>query len=998
MVFQSSVETCSLEIAEIRSLASVGPFEGGPTEANLRGGILQLRRSRIHCLVAHRLHFVLLLLMSVHGVLAEPGPISYSRDVRPILSKNCFACHGPDESKMKGKTRLDVSGKANLDELISRIRSTDSDEIMPPPEANKVLSQDDIAVLEKWISEGAVYEKHWAFVLPVQEGVPKGEHPVDYFVDKRLRAEGLARSFEADALTRLRRVTLDLVGLPPTSQQVETFASDPSPEAYARIVDDLLASQRYGERWARRWLDLARYADTNGYEKDRDRSIWPYRDWVIESINDGMPFDQFTIEQLAGDMLPEATKAQLIATGFHRNTMLNEEGGIDPLEFRFHAMTDRVATTGTTWLGLTTGCAQCHTHKYDPITHRDYFGLMAYLNNVDEPKFFIPDSETQGKNARRSKKAEGLIEALPSKWPEDALPLEEVFDQWIENERANVVNWQTLVPTGMSANYPYLTQEEDGVIFAAGDTSKHDIYTLEFAASDQEITTFRLEALPDARLPGDGPGMTYYEGTEGDFFLTEFVLEDSDGIGRSFAGASETYGKNRFGSSRVAAELATDGDLQSGWSVSGAEGSRHVAVFHLKEPLAAGSPFTLTMHFGRHYASSLGKFRLSAATVSEFVVASVLSPEESVAIMGESPDANTLVRKVFLMRTPELKDARAEILKLQRPNKGTSTLVMRERPLGQTRPTFLHNRGEFTQPTERVSPRLPEALIAENMPQPSDRLEFARWLVSRENPLTARVVVNRQWAAFFGTGLVRTLDDFGMQGELPSHPALLDYLAVEFMESGWSMKALHRLMVTSATYQQSSQIPEPSTKERDRRLLRVFSRTRLEAEIIRDASLAASGLLQTEMYGPPVRPPQPDSAQGANYKRSTWKASEGADRFRRSLYTYQNRTAPFAMFTTFDASSGEACVAKRDVSNTPLQALTLMNDPMFVEIAVAYGKRMASVEGEVSVKIVKGFRWLLTRLPEPDEVRLLKEFHEKHDDWTALARVILSLDEAITKN
>ena len=962
------------------------------------GGILQLLGPWIHWSVVQRLYIAFILLLAPHGVRAESGPISYSRDVRPILSKNCFACHGPDESKVKGKTRLNIPGKANLEEAISRIGSADSDEVMPPPEANKVLSKEDIHTLERWIAEGAVYEKHWAFFLPERVVVPGGVHPVDHFIDKRLGAEELLRSSHADPHTRLRRVSLDLVGLPPTPEQADAFAAAPSSEAYAQIVDDLLASESYGERWARRWLDLARYADTNGYEKDRDRSIWPYRDWVVQAINAGIPFDQFTIEQLAGDMLPEATQAQLIATGFHRNTMLNEEGGIDPLEFRYHAMTDRVATTGTTWLGLTTGCAQCHTHKYDPITHHDYFGMMAYLNNVDEPKLFISKPGSEAEDVRRQKKADRLIEALPSKWSEDGEPMEAVFDRWIEMERASLAEWHDLVPQEMASNVPYLTQEADGVIFAAGDTSKHDIYTLDFAASDRQIASIRLEALPDLRLPGSGPGMTYYEGTEGDFYLTEFVLTDSEGGRKLFASASETYGKNRFGSSRVAAELATDGDLQSGWSVSEGEGLRHVAVFNLATPIPPGAAFTLTMHFGRHYASSLGKFRLSATSVEEIVRASLLAPEDVALLADDDPKTRSPLRRAFLMQTPELAEARKEILKLQRPDKGTSTLVMRERPPGQTRPTFLHNRGEFTQPRERVSPRLPAALWPEDKAPPSDRLEFARWLVSRENPLTARVVVNRQWAAFFGKGLVSTLDDFGMQGELPSHPELLDYLAVEFMESGWSMKVLHRLIVTSETYQQSSETSDQSPVERDRQLLRVFPRNRLEAEIIRDASLAASGLLHEKMYGSPVRPPQPDSAQGANYGRSTWKASEGVDRFRRSLYTYQNRTAPFAMFTTFDATSGEACVAKRDVSNTPLQALTLMNDPMFVEIAEAYGKRMAAVDGQAPSKIVAGFRWLLTRHPEPDEVRLLEEFHQKHDDWTALARVILSLDEAITKN
>ncbi len=920
------------------------------------------------------------------------GGLSFTKDVRPILSKNCFACHGPDEEERKGDLRLDVPGDIDFDEIIARITTDDPDDRMPPPEANKTLAAAEVATIRQWIDEGAAYERHWAFVPPSAPPVPENAHAIDHFIDRALAGAGLGRAPQADPYTRIRRVSLDLIGLPPTPDEADAFAADPSDEAYAAIVDRLLASPRYGERWARRWLDLARYADTNGYEKDRDRSIWPYRDWVIRALNEGLPFDQFTVEQIAGDMLPGATPDQIVATGFHRNTMLNEEGGVDPLEFRYHAMADRVATTGTTWLGLTTGCAQCHTHKYDPITHRDYFGMMAYLNNTEEPDYELPAPGAGARYERDLAQADHLLEGLAQEWPADAPPLAEALAAWIGRERSNVAIWHPLVATRLAANVPYLIQEADGVVFAGGDTSKHDIYTLEFPARDQPITSLRIEALPDPRLPDNGPGMTYYEGRKGDFYLTELAIVPGGGDAVRFAGASETYAKNGFSSQIASAAMAIDGDIQTGWSVADASGRSHSAVFNLAAPIPAGTPFSIRMDFGRHYASSLGKFRLSATASEGPVGATSLSPEVLAALAAPDAESSPKVRQAFLLQAPELAEQSEAIRKLREPDTGTTTLVMRERPPGRTRPTYLRHRGEYTQPKEEVQPRLPDAIWPPDQSPPSDRLAFARWLVSRDNPLSARVVANRQWSAFFGTGIVKTLDDFGMQGELPSHPRLLDFLAIYLMDEGWSIKALHRLIVTSQTYQQQS-----TSAPGDPRLLGTFPRVRLEAEIIRDAALAASGLLATEMFGPPVRPPQPEAARAANYSKSEWTASTGRDRYRRSVYTYQKRTAPFAMFTTFDATSGEACVARRDVSNTPLQALTLMNDPMFIEIAEAYGKRISEIEGGTPTKVSTAFRLLLTRPPSPDELDLLTAFHEKHQSYSALARALLSLDEAITK-
>ena len=951
--------------------------------------------------------------------------LSYSRDVRPVLSNHCFQCHGPDEDARQSDLRLDIANEADVEELLLRINSDDPDEVMPPPSANKVLDSQQIETLKQWVSQGANYERHWSFILPKKANVPTGSNPVDFFIRKRLQQKSNALSPIASPATRLRRVYLDLIGVPPTIEQADEFLADPTQAAFEKVVDGLLASPRYGERWARRWLDLARYSDTNGFEKDKDRSIWPYRDWVIRAINNGMPFDQFSIEQLAGDMLPNATVDQKIATGFHRNTMLNEEGGIDPLEDRFLAMVDRVATTGTTWLGLTTGCAQCHTHKFDPITHRDYFGMMAYLNNTDQPDLFLVDDESLTKQKKNLDRSQQLLAEIEKHWPAAQLDneveetkkgdeqantkpgkkkpkpytgptLEKAFETWVSNQRDNVVDWQTISPNSMSGSEPYLSQEADGVIFASGDSTKHDTYSLKFSGLPNRFTTIRLEALPDERLPGFGPGMTYYEGRKGDFYLAEFKVslssENESNTPVEITSASETFAK----SDSVSASRAIDKDFETGWSVSGREGFRHVAVFNLAKPIEANSEFTITMELGRYFASSLGKFRLSVGNADKPINATLLKSKDAAAIKSAAPFENKILRETFLMQAEQLKVQADEIRKLQRSQPAPMTLVMAERPSENMRTTFIRNRGEFTQPKGKASPQIPDAIWGENEnPQPADRLEFARWLVSRENPMTARVVANRQWAAFFGVGIVSSVDDFGMQGEPPTHPELLDFLAVDLMDNQWSVKKLHRLIVTSQTYQQSSDTGDEEAVSNF--LYQRFPRTRLEGELIRDSALSAAGKLNLKMFGSPIRPPQPAGA-AANYKKSNWEASKGDERNRRSVYIYQRRTAPFEMLSTFDATSGEACVARRDVSNTPLQALTLMNDPMFIEISEAYGKRIAELDGGVEEKISTGFRWLLTRAPTKDEADLLAEFYHEHQSWPALARALLSLDESITKN
>ncbi len=1155
--------------------------------------------------------------------------VSFSRDIRPILSDMCLKCHGPDDKGRKGGLQLDdrakalkggksgdpafVEGKPELSEIIKRLHSTDPDEMMPPPSMKKTLTPQQVVLFEQWIAAGAKYEKHWAFQAPTLPPVPAVTgavaNPIDAFVQEKLHEVGLQPSPQAEKSALLRRVSIDLIGLQPTMEELTTFLADAAPDAYDKAVDRLLASPRYGERWGRKWLDLARYADTNGYEKDRARTVWPYRDWVIKALNADMPFDQFTIEQIAGDLLPNATIDQLIATGFHRNTMLNEEGGIDPLEFRFNAMTDRVATTGATWLGLTLQCCQCHTHKYDPILHHDYYSIMAFLNNADEPEIEIRDADYDRKSAERKAKADHLVADLAKKWPapdvavawqtptptvttEPADPtrvlpdgsvlcttngpdkvtttlnfnlpqgnftslklealiddsikgkgpgrtlhgnfvvselevyaagklvtlqqatstadqsgfpvtsavdgnpntgwgidvpgknirsnqaatftlatpittacevrvvlkqfqgghhtigrikvsmgspqepglnvaelqtksLETAFAAWLKGQREKTARWQVVAPSEATSNMPLLTIEPDASVFASGDITKMDTYELKFRHLPANITGVRLEALPDDRLPAHGPGMTYYEGPKGDFFLGEFKLS-SAGQPIKLTKGTESYAKNNFGGG-ASAQAAIDGNPETGWTCAGREGQAHEAVFTLAQPLTTAE-LNLTMMFGRHYACSLGKFRVSFTTQTGEIAASAAAQAVQALLHKSAPTSEELqlLRQEFLYTAPELANQRKEIEDLRKPASVLTSLAFKERPANNPRPTFIHNRGEFTQPTERVSAGVMAFLNPLPPGAPKDRLMFAKWLVSRDSPLTARVVVNRAWGTFFGRGIVKTQEDFGFQSDPPSHPQLLDWLAIRFMEEGWSFKKLHRLIVTSRTYQQSiSSRPEAVEKDAENKLLWRGPRLRLESEVVRDTALRASGLLSEKMFGPGVFPPQPTSiTTEGTYGGFNWVASTGEDRYRRTIYTYTKRTAPFAFSTTFDAPTGEACLVRRDMSNTPLQALTMLNDIIITEAAQALGKRLAEAVGGPHEKIAEAYHRCFARLPSAEELTKVAEFQDKQRTrfassadaakqvagdglpatvaeraaWTAVARALFNLDEFVTKS
>lgn len=1186
--------------------------------------------------VARTYYLILVLALLAGGTLRGAAP-DFAKDVRPILSGHCFKCHGPDDQARQAGLRLDgreaatgklesgsraiVPGKLAESELVRRILAEDEGEVMPPPAANKPLTPQEKQTLQDWIASGAEYQPHWAFLPPRQAPLPAVQqkdwpkNAIDHFILARLEADGLRPSPQADKYTLVRRVYLDLIGLPPTPEEADLFVNDTDEKAYEKLVGRLLDSPHYGERWARRWLDLARYADTNGYEKDRVRSVWPYRDWVIQALNTDLPFDQFTIEQLAGDMLPGSTPQQRIATGFHRNTMLNEEGGIDPLEFRYYAVVDRVNTTAVTWLGLTLGCAQCHTHKFDPIPQSDYYKLMAFLNNADEPTMDVPRAELLQQRADIEAKiaaveadlpnrfpAEGEIRwhtpqaasltsaggasveklddgsfrlsganpdkdtltltlesdltnittirveaiadpALPSKGPgrtahgnfvltevgvsiqpkdkpdekvaaklsrasadfeqqgfpaadaidgkpqsgwaihgkepwnvtrtatfhlekpqgmasgarwtiqldqqhgtqhtlgrvrvqlgqtlSDERPEEirrrahrdEKFAQWLKEERGRSVKWTPLTATQAKSNLPLLTLEPEGIVFVSGDKSKRDVYDLEYRGDFAGVTAIRLEVLPDDRLPNHGPGRIDYEGPFGDFFLSEVTLSAA-GQKQKLQGATQS-----FANAKDTAATAIDGDPQTGWSVSGGQGKRHEAVFQLESPLPKGDSLNLQLLFERYYAADLGKFRVWVTTDSRPAQARDLPSdvETLLTIPADqiTPDQQSRLLQYFCTIAPELAGERQQIATLrgQLPALPTA-LVLQERPANNPRPTFIHKRGEFLQPTNPVGAELLSLFPPLAKDAPHDRLAFAKWLVSRENPLVGRVTVNRQWQAIFGRGIVRTTEDFGYQGEAPTHPELLDWLAVEFMNQGWSLKQLHKFIVMSATYQQSAAAsPELLRKDPQNKLLARAPRIRLEAELVRDSALRISGLLSPKLGGPSVFPPQPANiTTEGSYGALGWNTSTGEDRYRRGMYTFSKRTSPYAMFNAFDGPSGEACIPRREVSNSPLQALTLLNDAVMLEAAQKLGSRFAAEPGDVEKRLTTLFRQCLVRLPSARESELISHYYAAQKErlqkgeldaaklagpgegdaveraaWMLVARTLLNLDEVVTK-
>lgn len=1035
---------------------------------------------------------------------AIAGEVDFHRDIEPIFQSNCYECHsGP---KPQSQLRLDVGaaalrgglggkvirpGDAKGSRLLHRVRGQGGERRMPLQRTP--LSDAQIALLSRWVDQGAKWPgaerpdaaapiaTHWSYVKPKRPAAPPVKdakwvlNPIDAFVLARLEKEGLAPSRTASKETLIRRVSLDLTGLPPTPAEVDAFLADASDSAYETLVDRLLASKHYGERWARPWLDWARYADSHGFEKDMRRVMWKYRDWVIDALNANMPFDEFTIEQIAGDMLPNPTESQLIATGFNRNTMFNEEGGVDPAEAYNDVLVDRVNTTSTVWLGSTVACAQCHNHKFDPFTQKEYYQLYAFFANSEIETRKNGDTSTtwvertldlpSDSQAERRAELRARIETLEAKLKTETPALAEARRKWELAQAEAEKRWKTVrFEHAESTSGSTLTAGKEGDILASGANPPSDTYLLAGkAAATGPVTALMIEALPDASLPRGGPGRDLY----GNFILTDLTIEVSDsGGGKDWRTVEWRYARaddGRMGDVFEKPEPAEPGEEKSAdepilplpvapgerakergdehvWVVDASREDerlprRLIVPFNAPVTLGRDARIRVTMLHASHFGKQgLGRFRVALSSDAEPEFAAELParrrPLLQVAEGTRNPEQTKQIFESFASATPLLAEARDE-LKLRRRELRelgiVSAMVMQEKP-GFARPsTPLRIRGSFLSPGEIVYADVPNVLN----PLPADampnRLGLARWLVSKDNPLTARVMVNRFWETYFGIGLVETSEDFGTQGALPSHPELLDWLAVEFMESGWDWKHLQKLIVMSNTYRQDSSLT-PATQERDpyNRLLARGPRFRMEAEMVRDVALAASGLLSEKIGGPSVYPYQPEGIWDIPYSSAKWEESAGEDQYRRGLYTFVRRSSPYPSMVTFDAPSRETCTIRRTRTNTPLQALNGLNDPAFFEAARALARRVLAEGGaDEQARASYAFRVLTARQAPAAQLKEMLDWLEKERArlrqdpaaatqvageaaksakdpaevaaWTLLANVLLNMDETVTK-
>jgi len=987
--------------------------------------------------------------------------VDFTRDIQPIFKQACYRCHSGENAQ--AGLRLDsksgalkggragaaiIPGNSKASLLVKRLLGAGSGPRMPL--VGEPLAPEKIAIISAWIDQGAPWhdetaageapsKKHWAFLPPTRPAIPPVKNkrwvrnPIDSFILARLEKEGLSPSPPASKEALLRRVSLDLTGLPPTIEEIDNFLADRSTDAYQRVVERLLASLHYGERWGRHWLDVARYADTNGFEKDLPRSIWPYRDWVINALNRDMPFDQFTIEQIAGDLLPDATLEQKVATGFLRNSMLNEEGGVDPEQFRIEEIIDRVDTIGKAFLGLTINCAQCHSHKYDPISQTEYYRFFAFLNNTDEPEIEVPGEEVNKKRAEilgKIKKIEDDLIAGDSDLPRR-------IKEWEEQARKQEVKWTALEDTDVFGAFGVkFDRLEDHSFLAKGDKHQEATYTLTARTRQTNITGFRLELLTDPSLPRTGPGRS----PDGSLVLSEFTVEASP--------VNNPDSKTRVVLKNAAADFsqanfpvkdAIDGNLKTGWGIDAGPGRRNQdreAVFEPQQPVGFDGGTILNFHLSQKQGNTLiiGRFRISITTDKWATLPRPLPAKvRRIISMPASQRTEEQQREVFsyyLTIDPKFAEANREIDELMRQwPYGPTTLALAERKT--PRVTRVFKRGNFRAPGEPVAPGVPAVLHPFPEGAPLNRLGLAKWLVDRKNPLTPRVIVNRIWQSYFGQGLVATPEDFGTRSERPSHAELLDWLACEFRDNGWSLKAIHRLIVLSATYRQSSRItPKLRQVDPQNRLLARAPRLRVEAEIIRDIALAASGLLSRRIGGPSVYPPIPDGVLNLGYGRPMeWKTSTGEDRYRRALYTFWKRSVPYPSLLAFDSPNADFSCVRRTVSNTPLQALVTLNDPVFMEAAQALALRAWREGGPTSrSRAIYAFRLCTGRRPDPIELNRMLTFVQRQSrqfqghtaaavytaapdlnnlppdidlhrlaPWTLLSRALLNMDETITK-
>ena len=1001
------------------------------------------------------------------------GEIDFNRQIRPILSQSCFACHGLDEPK--SDLRLDfaefayeggksgrpaiVPGKPEQSEVIIRVTAHGEDRM---PAKGETLSEAQVSLLRQWIKEGARYAKHWAYEKPVRPKVLSVKvqgfirNPIDSFVLAQLEKRGWKPSEPAEKARWLRRVSLGLTGLPPTLQEIEDFLTDQSTEAREKVVDRLLASPRYGEHWARQWLDLARYADSNGFQADQLRDSWAFRDWVIDAMNADMPFDRFTIEQLAGDLLPEASVSQKIATGFHRTPTCNVEAGVHPEENRVNQVIDRVNATGLTWLGTTLECAQCHSHKYDPISQEEYYQLFAFFNNTPlevrnksgkgvsfdfwGPKMDLPLGTGEEKEFVR---LNSELVSLKGKLKIAQKEADAEFPEWIKERAVESVEKETQVADWKVAPIEEASSDgkepfellKDGSVLATGKPGDRSTYLLHARAGQGKWKALRLEALLHESMKKKGPGRNVTNGNP-NFVLTEVLVFHGKGDQRkpvALKRARAGFSQNNFG-----AEQLIDGKLdpKNGWAIAPRFGERQEVHFEFKETLDLKKPSVLEIEMKHFYGGgrNVGRPRLS---LSEVFPPEQKKNDRLYALIGKkkrTKGEEKELKQLFLGEKQEIvllgkKIGEAEDLLSK--IKPATTLVMIE--MEEKRETHVMARGNYLSPKQKVDADVPESLHAWNEDWPRNRLGLAKWLVHPDNPLVARVTVNRWWGQLFGAGIVSTEADFGSQSEPPTHPELLDWLAVEFMENGWSMKHIHKLIALSGTYGQSSNVT-PSMLEQDPNNLFFMRgpRLRMSAEMIRDNGLRISGLLSEKMGGPPVYPPQPDGLwRQTGRNEPKYVAAKNEDRFRRGIYVIWRRAAPYASFVNFDGPDRSSCFPKRSRTNTPLQALTLLNDQAYVEMALGFAasiiqKKGSSGDGDA---IRMAFSRTLSRKPTGKEVSVLRELLQKERkrlqanpkdakdlvrsaaalklspglsevelaSWFFVANALLNLDETITK-
>lgn len=963
----------------------------------------------------------LLSLLVIPGVCQAEEKVDFRTQVQPILSDRCFHCHGPDAKNQESEFRLDsqenllkdlggyagvVPGDLEASELHVRIHSDDEFAKMPPPDSNRALSEEEKRILDLWIQQGAEYQRHWAFEIPQQPAVPRealksaswpdktkarwSNNPIDAFIAHRLIKEGLAPSPEADPATRLRRASLTLTGLLPPIKLQETFLADPSDSAYAAAVEELLGSMAYAEHQSLRWLDAARYADTDGYQNDNERTNWPWRDWVIQAMHQNMPFDQFTIEQVAGDMLPDATDSQRLATAFNRNHRQNAEGGALAEEFLVENVIDRVETTSTVWLGLTMGCARCHDHKYDPLSQREFYQFYGYFNNIGERgigrgisanptiKAFSPLAKISPETIAKREQAQQALQAVRAGIPQR---MQSWLDAYQGPHEKEVIAWDvaTLKEAKLEGGGNLVIEGNDTVRYSGGSKSGGITYRITLQPEQKSLTALQVEALPDEAFTKP---RQLAPSVNGNFVMTRLkVIQNGKPISLDSVAAS-------FEQEGYPVKNILDDKSSTGWAVFGPNVKPEpvTAVVRFAEPIAvkADGSLVVELSFESQFTNhAIGKARFSfsdhpeAGKTNDEGLTSEVKAAIAKSADKRKPADVAIVRKYYETIDEPLAQAELQLNKAEqqfRKEAGpvVDVMIMSERK-GKDEPIYLLNRGQYNEPVkdEPLRRAVPtELFLSESSAQPGNRLELAQWLVSRENPLTARVFINRLWQDHFGIGLVKTVDDFGLQGEVPSHPDLLDWLAVEFIESGWDMKAMHRLIVTSAAYQQSSiHRPELGQRDPDNRLIARGPRYRADGYAIRDIALQASGLLSSKVGGPSVKPYQPAglwstvaSSAGIRYRQDA-----GDNLYRKSMYTYWKRAVNPPRQTIFDAGSREVCTVRATRTNTPLQALVLMNDVTFLESARHLAKKALEIEAKNDRERLANMYRLAVARPADDE-------------------------------